>query len=346
MAPLRQYESIDFVISLIVCVASICILVFVCACCKKRRQPRRDVSAKMAKQQQHPRVIGGVGDRYEQVTTGFAVNMLRVVTTPTTVGARAPSCVFSPYALQATFGVCLLGADSKTQVEMTETLFPNAGTSTYAEDVMKEMIESAKTARDRNLFRVLLRVYAHSGQRYSSEFRKTIQKDFGMKPFVTVNYAKMSSEEMAKTTHQWLATVTRNQLTEFVSTTWRPIDEKKSSLCVVSAASLDCAWKQPFYDHHSRNDKPFFMAAGKSIKIDMMRQTNTFGYCENEQMQTIRMEYADSNMALYVFLPRVVSGLETLEKKLTPDYILATCKAAMQRQQLLDVSLGEGLFLG
>lgn len=67
-------------------------------------------------------------------------------------------------------------------------------------------------------------------------------------------------------------------------------------------------------------------------------QDNQFGYYRNERMQVLRMEYKRPGIALYIFLPRLVQGLEQIERKLTPDILLAAYDAASKRKQNVEVS--------
>lgn len=199
-------------------------------------------------------------------------------------------------------------------------------------------MSATKSCRERNQFRVFLRVYADCGHRYSNEFKKTIENILHSQPFFMVDYKKMNTDKMASTTHLWLARSTGGQVTQLESISWRPIDSTRSSLCLVSGASLDCAWTTPFQQRHTRHGKPFFVDLAKKMTVEMMRQKNTLGLYTDEQMQVLRLEYADSDMAMYVLLPRLVNGLDRLEKNMTPEFVLAACDAAKQRLQLVDVS--------
>jgi serpin B len=65
----------------------------------------------------------------------------------------------------------------------------------------------------------------------------------------------------------------------------------------------------------------------------MMRQTQIFGYCEDDSLQCLRLPYAGKDLAMIVLLPKKADGLTGVERALTGQ-TLSDYMNRMREQQL------------
>jgi serpin B len=93
-------------------------------------------------------------------------------------------------------------------------------------------------------------------------------------------------------------------------------------LVLANAIYFKGKWAASFKSAET-GDAPFTASGNRKITVRMMRQTGRFGYLEGGDFQVLEMPYQSEKLAMDVFLPRKVDGLDEFERELAPEKLSA-----------------------
>ena len=78
-------------------------------------------------------------------------------------------------------------------------------------------------------------------------------------------------------------------------------------------------WSSRF-DPKATRPRTFHVQADRQVRAPMMVRSGEFPYFENQSFQAIRMAYGNDRFAMYVFLPRAMTGLRQFVGMLDPQH--------------------------
>ncbi len=122
-------------------------------------------------------------------------------------------------------------------------------------------------------------------------------------------------EKARKTINNWVEETTRERIKDLIP---EGAISSMMRLILTNAIYFKAAWANEFPDHATR-DMLFRLSESSQIPVSMMVQKNNFSYLETENLQVLEMPYKADELAMVVFLPRRVDGLDDLEKSLSAD---------------------------
>lgn len=78
--------------------------------------------------------------------------------------------------------------------------------------------------------------------------------------------------------------------------------DASTGLMLMNAVAMDADWQKPFMENAV--EREMFHTNDGVVEVDMMYQTEFFSYAKKNGVQIVRLPYAESNMSMYVMLPR------------------------------------------
>lgn len=245
----------------------------------------------------------------------FAVNLYRELS------KRDGNLFFSPYSINKTLSMTYAGARGDTAREMAATLCSTLPQERHHRAFLEARgaINRSLQSRSSRFFKKngveLLQSAALWGQRgtnYEREFQSLLQECYDA-PLQEINFA--DSERARDTINRWAATQTKNRIPELLPPA---AVSAATRLILASAIYFKGDWMHPFLKNKTSDDD-FHVSGGGIRKTPMMRQQETFGYFENDEMQALSLPYEGNSLAMLVLLPRKVDGLTSLEKVLSAE---------------------------
>ncbi len=95
--------------------------------------------------------------------------------------------------------------------------------------------------------------------------------------------------------------------------------ERSTRLILTDAVYFKGRWQSPF-DKKATEPRTFHVQADRLVQAPMMVKSGEFPYSENDRFQAIRMAYGNRRFAMYVFLPRKMTGLPDFVAMLDPQH--------------------------
>jgi serpin B len=124
--------------------------------------------------------------------------------------------------------------------------------------------------------------------------------------------------------NNWVSRQTRGHINRIVD------NMDAAVLVLVNAIYFRGLWDRQFEKENTR-DSDFFLMSGKTARVPLMHQMNTFRYTENPSMQILEMVYKGhqrsgrlERVSMVIYLPKKRDGLAELERGVTAEFIQQT----------------------
>jgi serpin B len=155
-------------------------------------------------------------------------------------------------------------------------------------------------------------LWGQKGYHFRDGYLRLIQECYGAS-MRDVDFA--AAETARRTINDWVEKQTHDKIREL----FKPgVLDAGTRLVLTSAIYFKGAWTHPF-DKSQSQEETFTTGDSRNVPVRMMKQTETFGYFENDELQGLRMPYEGNHWALVVLLPKKKDGLPALEKTLTAE---------------------------
>jgi serpin B len=261
---------------------------------------------------------------------------------------REGNLFLSPYAINKTLAMVYAGARGETAHEMAAVLHYALG----QERQHQAFLETRK---------LLNNAATHGRFHFSSPFKKAPpprkdevflsaglwgQRGYGFHQGYLNLLAQcynahlrevdfLAPEEARKTINSAVAEQTDCKVQDLFPTGAMKVTTR---LALVSAIYFKGDWLHRFPAEATAPGK-FRTAAGDTVDVPMMKQTEMFPYYENGKVQVLQMPYAGGNTTMIVLLPKDAAGLADLEKELTTEYLDYLLSPTVIRQQKVEVAV-------
>jgi serpin B len=253
--------------------------------------------------------------RFEQVAEGnneFAMDLYRKLATP------GKNLFISPLSIGAAFAMADAGARGATQAEIEKVMrFRETGDSLARSwgGMLADLSRRAKAGRYR--LSTANRIWIDREFRMGKDFSKTMKKsyDAGVKQ---VNFS--GDPEGSRTAiNDWVADQTNKKITGLIPDGGVT---SATSMVLANAVYFMGDWENPF-DEKATVRAEFFITPAKKAEVPMMKQTNHFRYAEYDDLSVVLLPYktagkGEDALSLLVFLPKKMTGLADIERKLAP----------------------------
>ena len=113
----------------------------------------------------------------------------------------------------------------------------------------------------------------------------------------------------ADTINGWVSQKTNGKITQIVDS--NALSQMRTIL--VNAVYFKGTWSTPF-DPSQTSNRDFHLSDNTTIQTPMMQNQGQYKYTDNDQMQVVRLPYANGSVAMYIFLPNQNSTMTNIDQ--------------------------------
>lgn len=242
--------------------------------------------------------------------TEFAIDLYKQL------GQEDGNLFYSPYSLSLALAMTYVGAEGVTKQQMA--------------DVLQFILQDEELHAAFNKLALELASRGEGAEGKDDEgFRLNVvnaiwgQKDFGfLAEFLDIlaeNYDAglrildfiSNPEECHIIINDWVSEQTEGRIEDLIK---EGIITSLTRLVLTNAIYFNAAWQYPF-DEDNTADALFQLLDGSEVTVEMMHQTEEFGYAEGDGYQAVDLKYDGSELSMVIVLPEV-GNFDTFESSL------------------------------
>lgn len=208
----------------------------------------------------------------------------------------------SPFSLQTAFAMLATGARGATQTEILQGLVLGQD---YLSAVGRELAELAKDGTE---IAIANRLWPARGVTIEAAFLTTCREVFGAQP-EPLDYGQ--TEKARRTINQWIKAQTREKIPELLAEGFL---DRGTVLVMTNAVYFKGSWAESF--DKALTTPSLFAGPKGEVQVPMMRRLGSYGFWQDGAVQVVRLGYKDSNLAMFVLVPRARDGWKALRKGL------------------------------
>lgn len=224
------------------------------------------------------------------------------------VRSNQGNVVFSPHSIEGALAMVYNGARGETETEMARVLRIDQPKAALNRS-FKSQLTTAPTSADGRGMRVATSVWVREQDAFLTAF-SSVGEQFFLADLRQVNFGR-SPEAARKTINQWVGEQAAGGVGELIR---QNALNPRARLVVVNLARFDTGWATPFPVENT-SAAPFHLGGGRTREVQMMRQTATFGYGEDEDVQILELPISSGEQSMLLILPKDPDGLAALERK-------------------------------
>ena len=201
--------------------------------------------------------------------------------------------IISPYSIRMALMLAANGATGDTQKEILDTL--GVTDLDGYNELARKTIQDANNTGDLKL-NISNSIWFNTdrapvpGIKFADTYKDKVAEYFG------ATADEVTDADAVETINGWIEEKTEGKIKDVLS-------NPEFNAALVNAIYFKGEWKNQFSEHSTKK-KSFKDAAGSSADIDFMKQTESFGYYEDDNFQMIEMGYKGKDVSMYVFLPQ------------------------------------------
>ncbi len=216
--------------------------------------------------------------------------------------------IISPVSLTAALAMAAEGAQGETLQEMLEVL----GVDDLEElrGAIPEALQSANA------------LFSRPELKLEPDYLKALQDYYNAQDF-------SMDDEVVEKVNEWVKENTDGLIEQLLSEAPDP----DTLLLLINAVALDAKWAKPFAAEATQEED--FHAPDGDVKVQMMHQTETFDYLEQDGLQMICLPYADGKLEMWIVLPTEGKKLDDALEMLESQDLSELKKSVQQREVVL-----------
>ena len=208
---------------------------------------------------------------------------------------------YSPYSISLALAMTYAGARSETEKQMAQTL---------GFELAQERLHSAFNSLDLSLasqsregegdgfqLSIANSVWGQAGHSFLPAYLDTLALSYSGK-VRDVDF-RGSPEEAHLRINDWVAEETAGRIEDLIP---RDSIHRFARLVLANAVYFKAEWEKPF-DERATSRKPFHALDGTESLVEMMRQTEYFGYTRGGKYQAVELPYDGGEISMVVVLP-------------------------------------------
>ncbi|MFC1947872.1 serpin family protein [Chloroflexota bacterium] len=268
---------------------------------------------------------------FTESTLAFAVDLYHALR------KQDGNLFFSPHIIYQALGMTYAGARGQTEKEMTKTLhitLPQDRLHAANNILSVELSQRGENARgkDGKSFRLNIVNVIWGQQDYSfvPEYLDTLVKYYGTGIYLLDFVNAPESSRLA--INEWVSEQTEKKINNLL-----PADsiDTLTRLVLTNAIYFNVAWDSPFEEEFITPEK-FYLLDGSTTEVQMMKQTESFGYGEGINYQAVRLPYSRTNLSMIILLPKE-GEFSTFEKSLNHQTLTGVVDTSDNRKVALSM---------
>ncbi len=241
-----------------------------------------------------------------------------------TIALSDKSNVFiSPLSMSIALGMAWNGADNETKTEMEETLNMSGMTVDEINEYYRIMQSTLPTVDNKTKLNIANSIWYNTGFPVESDFLK-VNTDYFNAEVRELDFAKAWALD---TINNWCARKTNDLIK-------KPLDQISADavMYLINAIYFKGTWTKKF-DAKGTVERDFTNEKNVNVKVNMMHQTDTFKYAENDLAEYLDLPYGNKSFSMTVILPKEGKTTDDVLNNLTVDKWNSTL-AAMTTQKV------------
>lgn len=203
------------------------------------------------------------------------------------VSKKDTNALVSPLSLKFAMMMAANGAEGKTKEEIL-----NAFEIDNLDDFNEKISQEFNTSSDLKIANSIWQKKNNDGISFSKEYKDKIKKYFD---------ADANVFRTVSSINNWVKKKTDGKIRDLLP---RKLDSDKDFIAtLVNAIYFDAKWENPFYVNKTKKDD-FCNIDNTHKTVDFMNKTSYFNYYGNENFQLLEMKYKNSDLSMYIVLPK------------------------------------------
>lgn len=220
---------------------------------------------------------------------------------------------FSPYSISSALAMTYEGARGQTAEEMQKVMHFPDDTAKMRSD-FSSLYQTLNPPNSIYQLSTANALWAQKDYTFLQDYLNIVEQNYYGK---TTNLDfKTDTENSRITINNWVANKTNNKILNLIP---QGMINPYTRLVLTNAIYLKANWSQQFKPSGT-SEQDFNLSSGTTTKTQMMHQEFSFNYMENDNLQMLEMDYADSNLSMLVLLPKD-NNLKNLETSINLKYL-------------------------
>ncbi len=218
---------------------------------------------------------------------------------------REGNFLFSPYSVSQALAPVYAGAKGETEGQIARTIHftlpqDRLNPAFNALNVQLAQRGENATGKDGETFRlnVVNAIWGQRGYAFLPQYLDILAEYYGA-GIRLLDFVK-APEPSRTAINEWVSEQTENRVEDLL-----PAGSVSSltRLVVTNAVYFNAAWERPFNKASTRAGI-FHLLDGSQKNVSMMKQIESFGYCENSHYQAVELPYSGGELSMVIVLPR------------------------------------------
>jgi len=235
---------------------------------------------------------------------------------------------FSPASISAAMSMVWRGAEQETAEQIQGALHVKLEESKH-HTANGEMVRLLNLQGKGYELRLANRLWGQIDFEFRDDFLRALENDYRA-PLGLVDFVSRL-EESRLSINAWVEQQTNNRIKQLFSSGALDGDTR---LVLVNAIYFKAGWGQPF-DKQKTRDEPFRVTASERVSVPMMNRTDDMLYGETEDVQLVRLPYANPELSMTVILPKRFGEISEIQRQwLSPDSPIANLRLQKREVKL------------
>lgn len=221
----------------------------------------------------------------------------------------AGNIVVSPFSIATCLQMTSNGTSGETREAMEETLCISGMERDQVNQGASGMSSALKRSAGKATLVTANSLWGRDDIEFSKSFTQRITEFYGAE-FALVDFG---SPETVSKVNSWVSRSTDGMIKKVIDGF-----QDDDVLLLINTIYFRGAWAKEF-DVESTENEVFHLSYGESTRVPMMKQDGTYGIFRGAGASGIRLPYAQSELAMYIFLPSERATINDLCEMLAGD---------------------------
>ena len=242
-----------------------------------------------------PAVVAGDVKKVVAGNTAFALDLYAVLS------EEDGNLFYSPYSISLALALAYGGARGATETQMAETLrfdFPQDRLHTAFNALDLELAPPSQEKEGGGFeLSIANSVWGQEGHGFLQDYLDTLSLNYGGK-LRDVDFRGQPQDARIRI-NDWVSEETGGRIEDLIAP---DAIDRFTRLVLANAVYFKAEWHSPF-DERATSRAPFYALDGGENRVEMMRQTESFGYARGGGYQAVELPYKGGEMSMVILLP-------------------------------------------